>query len=104
LVEADVDNAAGKLLPGMFGQATIKLPSKVVANMLPARAIRFDDSDNAYVYAISSEDTISVLEVTTGIDDGHSLEVVTGLEPGQLVVDAHLKRFSNGQKVRRLQN
>ncbi|MCP4510030.1 MAG: efflux RND transporter periplasmic adaptor subunit, partial [Fuerstiella sp.] len=89
LVEAEVANTDGRLLPGMFGQASITLSTKVASNMLPARAVRFDESGNAYVYVVSGED-VSVVPVTTGIDDGKTIEIVAGLEPGQTVIDAHL--------------
>ncbi|MCG6156256.1 efflux RND transporter periplasmic adaptor subunit [Rubinisphaera margarita] len=104
LVEAELDNSEGKLLPGMFGQATISLNKKVAANMLPARAVRFSDTGDAFVYAISADDTVSVVAVTTGLDNGSAIEVRSGLEPGQRVIDAHLKRFTDGQKVTVLSN
>jgi HlyD family secretion protein len=99
LVEAEVANSDGKLLPGMFGQASITLSTKVAANMLPARAVRFGDSGNAYVYVVSDQE-VSVVPVTTGIDDGNTIEIVSGVESGQTVIDAHLQRFKDGQKVR----
>jgi len=99
LVEVEVDNVTGKLLPGMFGQATISLSNKIAANMLPARAVRFDESGEAYVYVVGENDKVSVVNVTTGIDDGHSIQILTGLQSGQQVVDAHLKRFTDEQKV-----
>ena len=67
--------------------------------MLPARAVRFDDSGDAYVYVVSG-DEVSVVPVKTGMDDGNTIEIVTGLEPGQTVIDAHLQRFKDGQKIR----
>ncbi len=99
LVEAEVDNQDRKLLPGMFGQASIALSTKVAANLLPARAIRFDESSQAYVYLVGADDRISIVPVETGFDDGRSIEILVGVEPGQRVVDAHLKRFTSGQKV-----
>jgi RND family efflux transporter MFP subunit len=99
LVEVEIDNANRKLLPGMFGQATINLSNKIAANMLPARAIRFEDSGQAYVYLLDENDTVSVVRVTTGIDNGHSIQILTGVQPGQQVIDAHLKRFTAEQKV-----
>jgi HlyD family secretion protein len=99
LVEVEVPNPKRKLIPGMFGQATITLSTRVAANMLPARAIRFESSGQAYVYAVSEDDTVSVVQVTTGIDNGQLIEVLSGIQPGQKVVDAHLKRFTTGQKV-----
>ena len=103
LVEAEFKNEDGKLLPGMFGQATITLSTKVATNTLPARAVRFDD-DKAYVYVIGSDETVTVEEVKTGIDDGHTIEILSGVQSGQRVIDAHRERFKTGQKVSVLTN
>lgn len=97
LIEAELPNPDGKLVPGMFGQASIATSTKTAANMLPARAVRFDEKGGAYVYKVVDE-AISIAQVETGFDDGKFIEV-TGLSPGQQVVDAHLKRFTDGQKV-----
>lgn len=99
LVEAELPNPDRKLLPGMFGQATITLSTRAVANMLPARAIRFDESGSAYVYIVGDDRTVSVVPVETGFDDGHTIEIVSGVVPGQQVIDAHLQRFADGQPV-----
>ena len=99
LVEAEVANVDGKLLPGMFGQASIALSTNVASNTLPARAVRFEDSGKAYAYVVAG-DEVSVVPVITGIDDGNTIEIVSGLKSGQTVIDAHLQRFTNGQKVR----
>lgn len=99
LVEVEISNPDKKLLPGMFGEATIALSAKVAAKMLPARAVRYGDSGDAYVYIVEDGSTVTVAPVTTGLDDGHSIQILTGLEPGQKVVDVHLKRFTTGQKV-----
>jgi HlyD family secretion protein len=100
LVEAEIPNPDGKLLPGMFGQASIVLTTKVGANMLPARAVRFDESGQAFVYVVDQADTVSIVNVTTGVDDGRTIEILSGVDSGQKVVDAHLNRFTTGQQVR----
>lgn len=102
LVEAELPNPQQKLLPGMFGQATITLATKTAANMLPARAVRFDESGNAYVYVLGQDETVSVVDVTTGMDDGRSIEILAGVTAGQKVVDANLKRLVDGQRVKLL--
>ena len=99
LIEAEIDNADGRLLPGMFGQASIVLKTKTEANVLPARAVRFSEDGKAFVYIVDNE-SISVASVVTGHDDGNTIEIVSGLEAGQKVIDAHLKRFTDGQRVR----
>lgn len=104
LVEVDLDNPDGKLLAGMFGQATIELATKVDADVLPARAVRFTETGQAYVYVVGEDDTISIVNVQPGSDDGNAIEILAGLQAGQRVVDSHLKRFSEGQKVTVLNN
>jgi HlyD family secretion protein len=99
LVESVFENSDGKLLPGMFGQAAIKTSTKIAAKMLPARAVRFDESGNAYVYALDEAETVSVIAVTTGLDNGNTIEIVAGVETNQRVIDTHLRRFTDGEKV-----
>ena len=99
LVEVQMANAEGKFLPGMFGQATIELSQKVATQTLPARAVRFEESGRAYVYQVDESQVVTVVPVTTGIDWGHTLEITSGVTAGQQVIDRHLQRFKNGQKV-----
>ncbi len=98
-VEVELKNNDGKLLPGMFGQASITLATKVAANMLPAQAIRFDEEGKGFVYIVCDDDTIERADVTIGSDNGISIEVLSGVQPGQRVLDANLNRFIDGQKV-----
>lgn len=102
LVEAEVANPDGKFLPGMFGMAEIEFSSKLASTVLRARAVRFKDNGEAYVYLVTDE-KISVVPVTTGADDGHMIEIAAGLQAGQAVADAHLQRFTDGQVVRVLE-
>ncbi|QDT12515.1 Toluene efflux pump periplasmic linker protein TtgG precursor [Planctomycetes bacterium K23_9] len=103
MIEADMPNPDGKLMPGMFGQALIQMDTTLAANVLPARAIRFDETGKAYVYVVGDDDVVSIADVATGLDDGNSIEVLSGVEPGQRVIDSHLKRFTDGQQVAVLQ-
>ncbi len=101
-VEVELENQGRKLLPGMFGEAVIDMETKVAASMLPSRAVRFDESGNAYVYLLADDSKVSITEITTGIDTGTEIEILAGLEAGQTVIDSHLKRFTDGQVVQPL--
>lgn len=103
LVEAELSNAEGKLIPGMFGQAKVTVAATATAQVLPARAVRFDEAGKAYVYAVDANETVSIVPVTTGRDNGHIIEVTSGLVTGQRVIAAHLKRFTDGESVRVIQ-
>ena len=65
---------------------------------LDHRAVRFDESGQAYVYLIDENNKISIAEVTTGFDSGTEIEI-SGLQPSQMVVGPHLSRFTDGQMV-----
>lgn len=99
-VEIDVPNPDGSLLPGMFGEATITLEEKADALVLPATAIRHDESGRSYVYVVAADDAILVVDVTTGLDDGKQVEIVSGLTGSERVVGPTIDRLKPGQKVR----
>ncbi len=98
LVEAELANPDGKLLPGMFGQATLSLQAPVTVSVLPSRAVRFDGQGAARVFVLRDDDTVAVTGITVLSDDGRMLQIA-GVAPGQRVVDAHLQRFADGQRV-----
>ena len=98
-IEIDLDNPDRKLIPGMFGAATITLSPSDERLTLPAKAVHYDGSGKASVYTVDTSDTIAVVPVTTGQDDGERIEIVSGLSGNERVVGPSLKRFTNGQKV-----
>lgn len=98
-VEVVLDND-GRLLPGMFGEATITLKKKPGAVVLPATAVRYDESGRSFVYLVGTGDKVEVLDVTTGLDDGKRIEITSELPNGARVVDAIIGRLQPGQQVR----
>ncbi|MEM6688814.1 MAG: efflux RND transporter periplasmic adaptor subunit [Planctomycetota bacterium] len=101
-IEADVENQDGKLLPGMFGEATIELDTNVAMNVLPSRSIRFDAEGNSFVYIIDGENRVRKSDVLIGMDNGTQIQVISGLAEGDRVIGPHLKRFADGQLIRPL--
>ncbi|MEP3482194.1 MAG: efflux RND transporter periplasmic adaptor subunit [Fuerstiella sp.] len=98
-VEIELENSDGRYLPGMFGEASVDLSSKMALNILPARAVRFTSSGDAFVYVVGEDKKVTITDVNTGFDDGNSIEITSGLVDGQLVVDAHRKRLQDGQTI-----
>ncbi|MCA9229000.1 MAG: efflux RND transporter periplasmic adaptor subunit, partial [Planctomycetales bacterium] len=98
--EIDLDNPDGQILPGMFGEATIILEQREAALLLPAGAVRYDEKGAASVCVVSDRNTISIVPVTTGVDNGLQIEILTGLSGGERVVDSRLGRLAAGQQVR----
>ena len=99
LIEIDLPNPDGKLLPGMFGQATITLAAPGNTVTLPANAVRFDEHGQGYVYVVDDSDQVAIAEVETGLDSGEHIEITAGLQGDERVVGPHLRRLKAGQTV-----
>ena len=99
LAEIEVDNTEGRLLPGMFGCATIIATTSKDAIVLPASALRTDAEGNPYVFLLDEEKRIVKKQIVVGADDGHEIEVVTGLAGTERVVDAFVGSIEEGQVV-----
>jgi HlyD family secretion protein len=100
LVEIDLKNPKGKLLPGMFGQATITLEPARKRLALPSGAVRYDEQGKSYVYVLDADDTVKVVEVRTGLDDGERIEITAGLDGKERIVGPLVRRLKAGDKVR----
>ncbi|MBW3668640.1 MAG: efflux RND transporter periplasmic adaptor subunit, partial [Actinobacteria bacterium] len=83
--EIDLENAAGQLLPGMYGEATITLDERE-ALVLPAGAVRFDEEGKSTVYVVGPAGKVSLVEVQTGLDDGRRIEIASGLDGDERVI------------------
>ncbi len=82
-VTAIVDNADGRLRPGMNTDLTILISSDK-GIVVPSKAVSTVRS-RSYV-EVYADGTIETRRVTVGADDGISAAVVEGLEAGELVV------------------
>jgi len=99
LVEIDLPNEDGQLLPGMYGEATVQLEEHVDSLVLPAGVVRYDEVGRSYVYVIDRENKVQHVDVTTGLDDGERIEIVAGLEGDERVATAMIGRLADGQVV-----
>ena len=100
-VEIETENRRGKLLPGMYGEATILLHESADAVTLPASAVRFSETGGSFVYVVD-RGKVAVVDVELGSDSGQRLEILSPLTAGQKVIDAHLRRFRDGDVVKLL--
>ncbi len=99
LVEIDLPNPRGRLRPGMFGQATIALAPPGDTLMLPANAIRYDKDGNSYVYVVNTSNQVAIVNIQTGLDNGETVEITTGLTGNERIVGPLLERLKPGQTV-----
>lgn len=79
-----VDNADGRLRPGMYARADIVVDQAENAVLLPKEALVRED-DVTYVYMID-EGAARRVAVSLGLDDGYTVEVLSGIHAGDSVV------------------
>ena len=100
-VRARMDNADGRLRPGMFANVTAFRRDERSLLTVPRTAISYNTYGD-FVFALREGDggtTVERVQVTTGeVRDGQ-VEVLEGVEAGQRVVAAGLLRLRNGQPV-----
>jgi RND family efflux transporter MFP subunit len=84
LTEVDVDNSAGRLLPGAYVSVHLKLPQVIHSVTVPANALLFR-SEGLRVAAVRNGQAV-LLPIAIGRDFGSSIEVVSGLNPSETVV------------------
>ncbi len=103
-VEVDIPNANGRLIPGMYCKVEIIMQEKL-ALVVPSEAVRFDlTGGESIVYVVNDDNSISHVPVKIGIDDGHNIEILSGLSGGEQVVMGMLGRLKDGQEVSVLSN
>lgn len=98
-VEISLPNPDGRVLPGMFGRATIALGNSRHV-VVPDRAVvKQQGSGDHYVYVYNQDGTVSYNKVELGQRLGTSYELISGVPNGAQVVVEGQNGLSNGKKV-----
>jgi RND family efflux transporter MFP subunit len=86
LVEVDVDNPAGRLLPGAYTSVHLSLPSAVQSATVPANTLLF--RKEGLRTAVVRNGHAQLVPVVIGRDYGQKVEILSGLQPtDEVVVD-----------------
>jgi RND family efflux transporter MFP subunit len=99
LVEVDVNNRTGELLPGAYVQVHLKVPSGVPAFILPVSALIFR-SDGLQVGTVQNGNKAVLVNVTVGRDMGNEVEVVSGLNAQDYVIVNPPDSLISGETIR----
>lgn len=97
LVEIDLDNKSGELMPGSYAEVHFKLPTDAATFRLPVNTLIFR-SDGLRV-AIVKNGTVTLVPITLGRDFGTTVEVVSGLTGAERVVVNPPDSLTDGQAV-----
>jgi len=99
LVEVDVDNSSGQLLPGAYAEVHLKVPAGTPALILPVSALIFR-SDGLQVGTVESGNRATLRNVVLGHDLGSEVEVVSGLTGDDSVITNPPDSLVSGEIVR----
>ena len=98
LVEIDVDNRAGELLPGSLAQVHFKTPSAGPAFIVPAAALIFR-KEGLRVGVVVNGNTAHLVPVVIGEDDGANVQIVSGLSAADQVIQDPPDSLIEGEKL-----
>lgn len=96
--EVDVPNARLILKPGMYAYADLELDNRSDAIAVPVQAINRKEK-NATVMIVNAGMTLELREIILGMETPESVEVLSGLSVGDLVVVGNLSQLRPGQSV-----
>jgi len=96
-IKAEIPNESGSLKGGMFARVKIVVEERHRVNIIPQDAIIEGDGEN-FVFIVNNQ-TASKRRITTGINQGDKIEVITGLNPGERVVTAGQFDLKDGSPV-----
>jgi RND family efflux transporter MFP subunit len=98
LVEIDVDNCAGDLLPGSLAQVHFKIPASGPTFIVPASALIFR-REGIRVGVVTGDGVAHLVPAVIGVDDGASVQIVHGLGTGDQVIQDPPDSLIEGEKV-----
>jgi len=98
LVEIDVDNRKGELLPGSLAQVHFKTPPAGPTFVLPATALIFRH-EGLRVATVVNGDTAHLVPVVIAEDDGANVQIVSGVGAEDKVIQDPPDSLIDGEKV-----
>jgi len=97
LVEVDLDNKSGELLPGALAQLHFKTTASVPTLVIPAAALLF--RKEGMRVGVVQNGRAHLVPVTIGEDDGATVQIVRGLNPSDAVIQDPPDSLIEGEAV-----
>jgi RND family efflux transporter MFP subunit len=102
LVEVDVPNGDGSLVPGAFTEVHFKVKVAHQTLIVPVSTLMFRQ-EGLRVVTVVNGDTAKLVPITIGQDDGRVVQVMEGLQADDEVVQSPPDSVVDGEKVRVVQ-
>jgi RND family efflux transporter MFP subunit len=98
-VELELDNAKGEIFPGAYAEVHFKIPASAETLRLPANTVLFRAA-GLQVATLDTDHRVRLKSIVQGRDFGNTIEVLSGLEPNEVVVLNPPDSVTNGEQVR----
>lgn len=98
LVELQVDNSKGELLPGAYVQVNFKLAQSKDAVRVPGSAILFREKQ-PMIASVDSNNKVMLKSIKIGRDEGASVEITAGIAVGDRIITTPPDAIDNGDLV-----
>jgi RND family efflux transporter MFP subunit len=98
LVEVQVPNADGALLPGMYARVQLSEARLYAPMVVPGDALQVN-ADGTRVALVKPDDTVHFQLIEVGRDYGDKLEVLSGLSEGDIIIPRPGDAVREGTKV-----
>lgn len=102
LVEVQVPNPEGKLLPGMYIEVDLHLPRKDPPLLLPSDTLSVRP-EGTMVAVLDSRNAVHFERVVVGRDYGSNIEILSGVHAGDRVIANPNDSVQDGVQVRPIQ-
>ncbi len=101
-VELQMDNPDGKLLPGSYAEAHFALSSQSSVCRVPASALLFR-REGLVVATVGDDNRVVLKHITIARDLGRVVEVASGLDAADRVIDSPSDSIAQGDVVRTME-
>lgn len=98
--EIDFQNSDGKLLPGMYVEATLSQIAKKDALTIPLEAVETTGTGEGTVLLLNPQNILEERKVRLGQEGSTRVEITSGLSDGDHVVIGSRSSFRSGMKVK----
>jgi len=98
VTEVELDNPKGILRPGMFAQVHFRFPHPVGSVLIPDAAL-VTNALGSQVEVVQPQGTIHFQPILVGRDFGKTMEVMSGLQPGQKIIASSDDSMREGEAV-----
>ena len=99
LVKAKIANADLMLKPGMFTNLELTLQLRAAAVVVPEPAIMVN-ADRAMIYIVDKDSNAQLRPVKLGVRQAGIVEILEGVEAGQMVIVEGVQKVRPGSKVK----